>query len=306
VLRTLTLTTLAMLAFASNSLLCRLALADATIDAASFTTVRLVAGAVLLALLLHSLSRSPQGEGRGEGTSSLTLRQQGEGWGEGFYRRADAISGLMLFLYAICFSLAYNSLTASTGALILFGAVQFTMLLNGLRIGERPGARFWTGFALAVLGLVYLLSPGLHAPAPHGALLMAIAGVAWGIYSLRGRAAGDPLRLTRDNFILAVPCALLASAVFYGDLHLSTEGIVLATISGAVTSGLGYVVWYAALPRLGASRAAIVQLSVPAITAAGAVILLAEPLNVRLVLSSAAILGGIALALRAPMRRAGA
>jgi drug/metabolite transporter (DMT)-like permease len=305
VLRTLTLTTLAMLAFASNSLLCRLALADATIDAASFTTVRLVAGAMLLALLLHSLSQRKLGEGGGEGRGeihSLSLRQQGEG----FHRRVDVISGLMLFLYAICFSLAYNSLTASTGALILFGAVQFTMLLNGLRTGERPGARFWTGFALAVLGLIYLLSPGLHAPAPVGALLMAIAGVAWGIYSLRGRAARDPLRLTRDNFILAVPCALLASAVFYGDLHLSTKGIVLATISGAVTSGLGYVVWYAALPRLGASRAAIVQLSVPAITAAGAVMLLAEPLSVRLVLSSAAILGGIALALRWPMRRAGA
>lgn len=273
-LKTLTLTSLAMLAFAGNSLLCRFALADQSIDAASFTTIRLVAGALVLL-----------------GVSAL--RQSGSApW------RGDWLSGAMLFLYAICFSLAYDFLTASTGALVLFSAVQFTMLLMGVREGERPGVRFWDGFALALGGLIYLLSPGLSAPPPMGAALMAIAGIAWGIYSLRGRGAGNPLALTRDNFVLAVPLALVASAILWSRMHASTSGIALAAISGALTSGLGYVIWYAALRSLGATRAAIVQLSVPAITALGAVLLLAEPLSLRLLVSSAAILGGIALALR--------
>lgn len=274
VARTLPLTSLAMLAFAGNSLLCRFALADGSIDAASFTTIRLVAGAVVL-LAAGALKRS--------GTAA---------W------RGNWLSGAMLFLYAICFSLAYDFLTASTGALVLFSAVQFTMLLMGLRAGERPGGRFWVGFVLALAGLIYLLSPGLAAPSPAGAALMAVAGIAWGIYSLRGRGAGDPLALTRDNFVLAVPLALATSAILWGRMHATIEGIVLAAISGALTSGLGYVIWYAALKGLGATRAAIVQLSVPAITALGAVLLLAEPLSMRLLVSSAAILGGIALALR--------
>lgn len=272
--KTLTLTSLAMLAFAGNSLLCRFALADGSIDAASFTTIRLVAGALVL-LAVGALTRSGVAPGRG-----------------------DALSAAMLFLYAICFSLAYDFLTASTGALVLFSAVQFTMLLMGVREGERPGARFWSGFALALGGLIHLLSPGLAAPAPIGAASMAIAGIAWGIYSLRGRGAGNPLALTRDNFVLSVPLALATSAILGGRMHATTSGIVLAAISGALTSGLGYVIWYAALKGLGATRAAIVQLSVPAITALGAVLLLAEPLSVRLLVASAAILGGIALALR--------
>lgn len=269
-----TLTSLAMLAFAGNSLLCRMALAERTIDAASFTTIRLVAGALVLL------------------AASAMRRGRSAPW------RGDRMSGAMLFLYAICFSLAYDSLTASTGALVLFGAVQFTMLLMGLRAGERPGGRFWVGFAIALGGLVYLLSPGLAAPPPTGAALMTVAGIAWGIYSLRGRGVGDPLALTRDNFVLAVPLTLATSAILWGRMHASAYGIALAAISGALTSGLGYVIWYAALKGLGATRAAIIQLSVPAITALGAVLILAEPLGVRLLVSSAAILGGIAFALR--------
>lgn len=272
--KTLMLTSLAMLAFAGNSLLCRFALADGSIDAASFTTIRLVAGALVL-LAVGAFMQSGSAP-----------------------RRGDWLSASMLFLYAICFSLAYDFLTASTGALVLFSAVQFTMLLMGVREGERPGGRFWSGFALALGGFVYLLSPGLAAPPPIGAASMAVAGIAWGIYSLRGRGAGSPLTLTRDNFVLSVPLALATSAILWGRMHATPSGIMLAAISGALTSGLGYVIWYAALKGLGATRAAIVQLSVPAITALGAVLLLAEPLSVRLLVSSAAILGGIALALR--------
>jgi drug/metabolite transporter (DMT)-like permease len=273
--KTLALTSLAMLAFAGNSLLCRFALADGSIDAASFTTIRLAAGALVL-LLVAALRRS-------NGAPP---------------RRGNWPSASMLFLYAICFSLAYDYLTASTGALVLFSAVQFTMLLMGVREGERPGSLFWVGFILALGGLIYLLSPGIEAPPPAGAASMAVAGIAWGIYSLRGRGAGDPLALTRDNFVLSVPLALAASAVLWSRMHLTAPGVALAAISGGITSGLGYVIWYAALKGLGATRAAIVQLSVPAITALGAVLLLSEPLSVRLLISSAAILGGIAVALR--------
>jgi drug/metabolite transporter (DMT)-like permease len=275
VVKTLALTSLAMLAFAGNSLLCRFALADGSIDAASFTTIRLAAGALVL-LLVAAVGRS----------------------NGAVPRRGNWPSASMLFLYAICFSLAYDYLTASTGALVLFSAVQFTMLLMGVREGERPGSQFWVGFILALGGLIYLLSPGIEAPPPAGAASMAVAGIAWGIYSLRGRGAGDPLAPTRDNFVLSVPLALAASAVLWSRMHLTAPGVALAAISGGITSGLGYVIWYAALKGLGATRAAIVQLSVPAITALGAVLLLAEPLSVRLLISSAAILGGIAIALR--------
>ncbi|HSF05862.1 MAG TPA: DMT family transporter [Methylomirabilota bacterium] len=262
-----------MLAFAANSLLCRLALGQELIDAASFATVRVISGAVTLGFI--ALPRW-----RARARSSTDWR-----------------SVAMLFTYMVCFSFAYLSLSAGTGALILFGAVQLTMFSTALRGGEEFPLWSWTGLMLAVLGLVYLVSPGVTAPDPMGAVLMAIAGVAWGIYSLLGRGAADPLEATANNFIYAVPLVLIVSLVFLGDIKSSSRGLALAAASGAIASGLGYVIWYAALRTLTATRAATVQLSVPVIAAFGGVILLAEALTARLVLASVATLGGVAIVL---------
>lgn len=214
----------------------------------------------------------------------------------------------MLFAYVAFFSFAYLTLSAGTGALILFGAVQLTMLGAGLRAGERFEPLGWLGFALALGGLVYLMSPGVTAPTPLGAALMTAAGVAWGVYSLRGRGLANPLAATAGNFLRAAPMALAVSVLLYSRAHASPAGIGLALASGAVTSGIGYVIWYAALKGLSAIRAAAVQLSVPPIAAFGAVLFLAEPLTPRLATASAAILGGIAMVLasRTQSRRAAA
>jgi drug/metabolite transporter (DMT)-like permease len=272
-LRTLVLTAVAMLAFAANSLLCRLALQQASIDAASFGSVRLVSGALMLGALVR-LRAGP-------------LRAA----------RSDWFAAAMLWAYVACFSFAYLGLAAGTGALILFGAVQVTMFSLGLRAGERFTAAAWAGLALAVAGLLYLVAPGMAAPAPQSAALMATAGIAWGLYSLRGRGAGDPVAATAGNFLCATPMALALSLVFVGSLQASAAGVALAIASGALTSGLGYVVWYAALPGLSALRAATVQLSVPPLAALGGVLLLSETLSIRLLLASAAILGGVGLVL---------
>ncbi len=271
--RTALLTAVAMIAFAANSLLCRLALQEPVIDPASFGSIRLVSGALTLALIVRMKS-APSQPGR-----------------------ADWLAAAMLFAYVAFFSFAYLTLSAGTGALILFGAVQITMFSVGLRAGEafRPVA--WAGFALAVAGLVYLVSPGLTAPPLLGAVLMATAGVAWGVYSLRGRGVGDPLAATARNFTRATVFALVLSLLLVTRAHVSAAGMALAIVSGAITSGLGYVVWYAALNRLSAMRAATVQLSVPPIAAFGGALLLAEPVTARLALASAAILGGIAIVL---------
>lgn len=275
-LRTVLLTSITMVAFASNSLLCRLALQHAAIDAASFSSIRLVSGAVTLAILARAGSaragRAPQAH-------------------------ADWVAAAMLFAYVAFFSFAYLTLSAGTGALILFGAVQLTMLGAGLRAGERFEPLGWLGFALAAGGLVYLVSPGVTAPTPLGAALMTAAGVAWGVYSLRGRGLTDPLGATAGNFLRAAPMALVLSALLISRAHVSPAGLGLALASGAVTSGIGYVIWYAALKGLSAIRAAAVQLSVPPIAAFGAVLFLAEPLTPRLAAASAAILGGIAVVL---------
>lgn len=269
-LRKILLTALTMAAFAGNSLLCRAALKGTAIDAATFTTVRLVSGAVALWILVR-LTRG----GRS---------------GAGNWRSAAA-----LFAYAIAFSLAYVHLTTATGALLLFAAVQATMISYGLWRGER----FWwlqvVGLALAFGGLVGLLLPGLSAPPLLDALLMLGAGVAWGVYSLRGRAAGAPLAVTSGNFVRAVPLALATSLVFAGRASADPAGIALAAVSGALASGAGYAIWYSALPGLTATRAASVQLSVPVLASLGGIAFLGEPLSPRLVLASAAILGGIAL-----------
>jgi drug/metabolite transporter (DMT)-like permease len=274
--RTMALTVLAMLAFAANSLLCRLALQQASIDAASFGSVRLVSGALVLMAIVR-WRRGPRAAAR-----------------------TDWLAATMLWAYVAGFSFAYLTLPAGSGALILFGAVQLTMFVVGLHSGERFTALAWTGFALAVGGLLYLLSPGLAAPPLNGTLLMAAAGIAWGVYSLRGRGAGEPVAATAGNFVRAVPLALMvsvASVAFAGAPHASASGLALAVASGAVTSGLGYVIWYAALPHLTSLRAATVQLSVPPLAAIGGVLLLSEALTMRLVIASAAVLGGIALVL---------
>src|SRR5688500_5744012 len=211
--------------------------------------------------------------------------------------RGNLLSACMLFLYAIAFSFAYLSLSAATGALILFGTVQMTMLLVALRSGERPQLMEWLGLLLALGGLIYLVLPGLEAPSPLGSSLMMLAGIAWGIYSLRGRSASSPLADTTGNFIRAVPFILVVLIVSLNDVHLSPAGILLAVLSGAVASGVGYVIWYAALASLTATRAAIVQLSVPVLAAWGGVVLLAEDISFRLILAGALILGGIALAI---------
>ena len=278
-LRTVLLTSITMVAFASNSLLCRLALQHAAIDAASFSSIRLVSGAVVLAVLARASA------------------------GRAAPARVDWAAATMLFLYVAFFSFAYLTLSAGTGALILFGAVQLTMLAAGLRAGERFDALGWAGFALAAGGLVYLVSPGLTAPTPLGAALMTVAGVAWGVYSLRGRGLDNPLAATASNFLRAAPMALALSLLLYGRAHASPAGILLALASGALTSGIGYVLWYAALKGLSAIRAAAVQLSVPPIAAFGAVLFLAEPLTPRLAAASAAILGGIALVLASRTQR---
>ena len=271
--RIVLLTALAMLAFAANSLLCRLALLQSSIDPATFSSVRLVSGALALALIVRLKSgRAPSA-------------------------RADWPAAAMLFGYVACFSFAYVTLSAGTGALILFGTVQLTMLTAGLWAGESFRSLAWGGFALAVGGLVYLLSPGVTAPAPMGATLMAIAGVSWGGYSLRGRGVADPLAATASNFLRAVPFTLALSLFFALQSHANSTGLVLAVASGALTSGIGYVVWYAALAGLSAMRAATVQLSVPPVAALGAVIALSESITPRWALASAAILGGIFLVL---------
>lgn len=278
-LRTVLLTCITMVAFASNSLLCRLALQQAAIDAASFSSIRLVSGAVVLAVLARaSAGQTPPA-------------------------RVDWAAATMLFVYVVFFSFAYLTLSAGTGALILFGAVQLTMLAAGLRAGERFEALGWAGFALAAGGLVYLVSPGVTAPTPLGAALMTVAGIAWGVYSLRGRGLDNPLAATAGNFLRAAPMALALSMLLYDRAHASPAGILLALASGALTSGIGYVIWYAALKGLSAIRAAAVQLSVPPIAAFGAVLFLAEPLTPRLAAASAAILGGIALVLASRTQR---
>jgi len=268
--RTIVLTSLAMVAFAGNSLLCRLALRHTTIDAASFTLVRLTSGVAVLWLIVALRGGARSGAGN---------------W----------LSALALFAYAAGFSLAYVSLPTATGALLLFGAVQITMIGRGLWTGERLHGLQIAGCVLAFGGLVGLLLPGLSAPPLGGATLMLGAGVAWGVYSLRGKGAVDPVGVTAGNFLRAVPLALLMSAFLFDEMSLDRVGMMYAVASGGLASGVGYAIWYSALPALKATTAATVQLSVPLIAAAGGMAFLAEPVTLRLGLASVAVLGGIAL-----------
>ncbi len=275
--RVAVLTGLALAAFAGNSLLCRAALARTGIDAASFTTMRLVSGALTL-WLLASLRRSS--------------KAGGGSW----------LSALALFAYAAGFSFAYLRLPAGAGALILFGAVQATMIAWGLHKGERLRPVQLAGLLLACIGLVGLLLPGLAAPPLGSSLLMLGAGMAWGVYSVRGKGAGDPLKVTSGNFLRAAPIAVALSLLLWREMAPDPMGVWYAVLSGALTSGLGYAIWYTALPALASTTAAAVQLSVPVLAALGGVAFLGEAVSLRLVVASIAILGGIALVILKPGR----
>lgn len=268
--RILILTSLAMIAFASNSLLCRLALKHTSLDAASFTTIRLISGAITLWLLVRIRHGAQAGGGN---------------W----------LSACALFVYAAGFSFAYISLPAASGSLLLFAAVQVTMIGYGVWSGERLRGLQLLGLMLAFGGLVALLLPGLSAPPLLGSILMLGAGAAWGVYSLRGRGAGDPTRVTAGNFLRAVLIAVALSVLNFKAISLNNVGVWYAVSSGALASGIGYAIWYTALPGLKATQAATVQLSVPVLAALGGIGFLGEPISLRLVFASAAILGGIAL-----------
>jgi drug/metabolite transporter (DMT)-like permease len=269
------LTTLAMLAFAANSLLCRFALGSTEIDPASFTIIRVSSGAVTLAVI--AMLRGSRLVGGGN-------------W----------FSAIALFIYAAGFSFAYVSLDTGTGALLQFGAVQFTMTSWGILKGERPGLLSSIGILLATVGLAYLFMPGATAPDPLGAIMVVAAGVAWGVYSLRGRASSRPLEETAANFVYAIPFALVLSLASRGDRGIDEAGVLAAIASGALASGIGYAIWYAALRGLRATTAATVQLSVPVIAAVAGIVVLGESTSLRMVIATIAILGGIAMVILGP------
>ena len=276
--RTFLLTALAMVAFASNSLLCRQALKHTTIDAATFTLVRIISGALCLWIIVQ-IRKGP------------------------FRKAGSWLSALSLFGYAALFSFAYLRLTAGTGALLLFAAVQATMIIWAIRGGERLRLSQTAGIILALAGLIALVFPGLSAPPVGAAILMIGAGVAWGVYSIRGKGAGDPLRATAGNFLRAAPIVLVVSVAMVRWANWDSAGVIYAILSGAIASGVGYAIWYTALPGLKATGAATVQLSVPVLAAAGGILFLGEPITLRFVLASVAVLGGILLVIlerRAP------
>jgi drug/metabolite transporter (DMT)-like permease len=275
-MKTILYTSFALIAFAFNSILCRLALQTNEIDAASFTLIRLASGTITLVVIYLIFNKPKEDEKRGS-------------W----------LSAFFLFAYAVCFSFAYINLTTGTGALILFGSVQATMIFAALAKGERPKTAEWLGLLLALGGLIYLVFPGLSAPPLFSSALMVAAGIAWGFYTLRGRGSANPLADTTGNFVRSVPMIVLTAAPFFSRIHLSQKGIWLAVLSGAIASGIGYSIWYAALAFHTATRAAILQLSVPALAAVGGVIFLAETISARLALATVLILGGIALAILA-------
>lgn len=270
VIKTIVFTGLALIAFAANSVLCRLALGEQVIDAASFTVIRLLAGALVLVLIIN-INRDKTK----------------------VYSRGSWFASFMLFLYAITFSFAYITLDTGTGALILFGSVQITMIVLSLINGTRLHLTEWLGVVTAFCGFVYLVLPGVSAPSMSGFLLMTLAGIAWGIYTLKGRGSTSPLMDTAYNFLRTVPVVILLLLVTIKGSNFSLEGIVLAVISGAITSGIGYTIWYIALGGLSATQAAVLQLLVPVIAALGGVVFVSEAITLRLSISAIMILGGI-------------
>jgi drug/metabolite transporter (DMT)-like permease len=278
--RAIVLTLLALVAFASNSLLTRLALGSKQLDAATFTALRLASGAVMLAVLVLAQSRS---------------------WRA--LRGAKLAGPLALFVYAAPFSFAYLRIGAAVGALVLFGVVQLTMIGYGIARGEHPTPVMWLGLALAAGGLLVLTVPAVARPDPLGVLLMAVAGVAWAVYTLVGRGTADPLAANARSFLWSTPLAMLLVAIGRAPVHATPRGIALALVSGAVTSGLGYAIWYRALPALTVTQAAVAQLSVPVIAAVGAVLTLGETLSMRLIVAGLAVLSGVGIVLSARSRR---
>ncbi len=268
--KTTILTGLALIAFAANSVLCRLALGNEAIDAASFTVIRLLSGAIVLFLIIRFTQKNTE------------LSTNGS-W----------IASLMLFLYAITFSYAYISLDTGTGALILFGSVQITMILLSLISGTRLHYTEWAGVIIAFTGFVYLILPGVTTPSTVGFLLMAAAGVAWGIYTLKGRGSQNPLMDTAYNFFRTIPLVILLTIITISHANYSSEGVLLALLSGGITSGIGYTIWYIALGGLSATQAAVLQLLVPVIAALGGVLFVSETITVRLTISAAMVIGGI-------------
>jgi len=269
-INTLLFTVMALTAFAANSVLCRLALGGVTIDAASFTAIRLMSGAFVLFALLKLQGKKTKSDTKGSWSAML-----------------------MLFLYALTFSFAYNTLDTGTGALILFGSVQITMILLSLFSGNRLHLIEWVGITLAFAGFVYLVLPGVSAPSVAGFSLMTLAGIAWGVYSLKGRRSVNPLADTAYNFSRSIPLVIVLVVLTFQQAQISLEGTLLAILSGAITSGFGYTIWYMALGGLSATQAAVVQLTVPIIAAFGGVIFLSEQISLRLILSALLILGGI-------------
>lgn len=267
-------TTLALIAFAFNSILCRLALGNETIDAVSFTAIRLASGAITLLIISLFFSQNKEDLKRGS-------------WSSAFF----------LFAYAICFSLAYLKLTTATGALILFSSVQLMMVCVALMRGEKPKILEWLGMLLAFGGLIYLIFPGLSAPPIFYSMLMILAGISWGFYTLRGAGSENPLADTTGNFIRTVPMISLVAFPFLANIQLSTNGIIFAVLSGAIASGIGYSLWYAVIKHHSPIRIGLLQISVPSIAALGGVVFLAESLSLRLILASMLILGGITLAI---------
>lgn len=267
---------LTLLAFAGNSVLGRLALATTAIQPATYTLLRLASGALMLALLVHWRRHHAGG-----------VRQAGDWYG-----------AAALFVYAAAFSFSYVSVATGLGALLLFGAVQITMIGAGIIAGERPNLLHWLGLVLAFFGLVLLTRPGLDAPPLLGSALMLTAGIAWGVYSLHGRRSRDPLAATAGNFVRASVLAAALAVLVWPITPLPADGVGYALLSGMVTSGLGYALWYRVLPALSAVRAAGLQLTVPVLATLAGAVLVAEPITLRVVVSGLLVLGGIALTLR--------
>jgi len=269
-IKTLAYTTLALIAFAGNSVLCRMALGEQTIDAASFTHIRLLSGAVVLFLILKSKPGKTNNSSTGSWFAAITL-----------------------FVYALSFSYAYITLDTATGALILFGVVQITMVVYTVTKGKRLHLSEWIGVSFALCGFIYLVLPGLTTPSLSGFLLMTLSGIAWGMYTLIGRGSTHPLEETTFNFVRTIPLIILLGVFTITNAQLSNQGIILAILSGAIASGIGYTIWYMALPALSATQAGVVQLLVPVFAAIGGIFFVGEQLSLRLLLAGSMILGGI-------------
>ncbi len=270
IFKTVTFTSVALLAFAGNSVLCRLALGDAVIDAASFTAIRLLSGIVVLMALLLVTKNDKKPVSKGS-------------W----------FAAILLFVYAITFSFAYISLDTGTGALILFGSVQLTMIITSLALGHKLHYSEWLGVLIAFLGFFYLVKPSLSTPSFTGFVLMVMSGIAWGGYTLKGRGSINPISDTRYNFLRTLPFVFLLIILSLQDIHLSSSGVILAILSGAIASGIGYAIWYIALRGLTVIQASVVQLLVPIIAALGGILLVNEMITLRLALSTLMVLGGI-------------